>query len=152
MKNTSGLEGKEGSETYSEPCQTTKMECFVKIVNGQKLHIRCFKGFCIRLRLQNYDWLRLQKRIDFRDLWSVTRKFELSPFSLQVHFLKKFRLRWGKVFKNGPSKICGRQALQTFNYGLLRQTISLQIFKKLSYTNLTWSIFGCPRCFLGFWI
>ena len=34
-----------------------------------------------------------------------------------------------KVFKNGPSRICLRQPLKYFNwYGLLRQTISLQIF------------------------
>ena len=33
---------------------------------------------------------------------------------------------WGKVFKNGPSKICGRQSLKNFKgYGLLKKTISL---------------------------
>ena len=37
--------------------------------------------------------------------------------------------KWGKVFKNGPSKICGRQPLKNLKgYGLLKQTISLQIF------------------------
>ena len=37
---------------------------------------------------------------------------------------------WGKVFKNGPSKICGRQPLKYLKgYGMLQQTISLQIFK-----------------------
>ena len=34
---------------------------------------------------------------------------------------------WDKVFKNGPSKICGRQPLKNLKvYGLLKQTISLQ--------------------------
>ena len=36
---------------------------------------------------------------------------------------------WAKVFKNGPSKIYGRQPLKNLKwYGLLRQTISFQIF------------------------
>ena len=35
-----------------------------------------------------------------------------------------------KVFKNGPSKICGRHPLKNLKcYGLLRQTISLKFFK-----------------------
>ena len=37
---------------------------------------------------------------------------------------------WHKVFKRGPSKICGRQPLKILRrYGLLKHTISLQIFK-----------------------
>ena len=36
---------------------------------------------------------------------------------------------WVKVFKNGPSKIGRRQPLKGLKwYGLLKQTISLQIF------------------------
>ena len=36
---------------------------------------------------------------------------------------------WVQVFKNGPSKICGRQRLKSLKgYSLLKQTISLQIF------------------------
>ena len=36
---------------------------------------------------------------------------------------------WIMVFKNGLSKICRRQSLKKLKwYGLLRQTISLQIF------------------------
>ena len=39
------------------------------------------------------------------------------------------RITWVKVFKNGPSKICGRQPLKKLKwYYRLRQTISLQIF------------------------
>ena len=46
-----------------------------------------------------------------------------------------------KVFKNGPSKICGRRSLKNLKwYGLPKQTISLQIFKRLSSANFTWSI------------
>ena len=34
---------------------------------------------------------------------------------------------WDKVFKNEPSKICGRQPLKNVKgYGLFKQTISLQ--------------------------
>ena len=30
------------AEAYSEPCQTFKIESFVKIVNRKTLHLRCF--------------------------------------------------------------------------------------------------------------
>ena len=36
---------------------------------------------------------------------------------------------WDKVFKNGPSKICGRQPLKNLKYGRLKQTISPYHFK-----------------------
>ena len=40
------------------------------------------------------------------------------------------RHKWDKVFKNGPSKTCGRQPLKNLKeYGPLKQTIPLQIFK-----------------------
>ena len=56
------------------------------------------------------------------------------------NFAKTTVYRWGKVFKNGQSKICGRQPLKNLKwYGLPRQTISLQIFLRLSSTNFTWS-------------
>ena len=48
---------------------------------------------------------------------------------------------WVKVFKNGPSKSCGRQLLKNLKwYGLLRQTISLQNFYRPSSRNFTWFI------------
>ena len=48
---------------------------------------------------------------------------------------------WDKAFKNGPSKICERQPLKDLKgYGLLKQTISFQIFERLFFTNFTWSI------------
>ena len=46
-----------------------------------------------------------------------------------------------KVFNNGPSKICGRYPLKKMKgYGLLKQTISLQILQRLSFTSFTLSI------------
>ena len=49
--------------------------------------------------------------------------------------------KWTKVFKNGPGEICGRQPLKNLKgYALLKQTISIQIFERLSSTNFTWSI------------
>ena len=52
----------------------------------------------------------------------------------------KLWIKWDKVFMSGPSKICGRQPLKNLkDYGLLKQTISLQTFKRLSSTNFTWS-------------
>ena len=48
---------------------------------------------------------------------------------------------WDKVFKNGPIEICRRQPLKNLNNnGPLKNTISLQIFKRLSSTNFTCSI------------
>ena len=50
-------------------------------------------------------------------------------------------MKWDKVFKNGPSKICGRQPLKSLKeYGLLKQTISPQIFEGFSSINFTWSV------------
>ena len=38
-------------------------------------------------------------------------------------------MKWDKVFKNGQSKICGRQPLKNLKrYDLLRQTEPPQIF------------------------
>ena len=45
------------AEAYSGPCQTSKMELFVNIINGlkpltiftKKLHLRCFTRFCVCL-------------------------------------------------------------------------------------------------------
>ena len=46
---------------------------------------------------------------------------------LHLSFIDYYK--WDKVFKNGPSKISGRQSLKNLKgYGLLKQTTSLQIF------------------------
>ena len=56
---------------------------------------------------------------------------------------------WVKVFKNVPSKICGKQPLKNLNwYGL--PTILLQSFKKLSSTNFLWSILEYLDTYKGF--
>ena len=47
-----------------------------------------------------------------------------------MHQLKQ-KHSWDKVFKIGPSKICGRQPLKNLkSYGQPKETISLQIFLK----------------------
>ena len=47
---------------------------------------------------------------------------------------------WGKVFKGGLSKFCGRQPLKNLKgYGLLKQTISTEIFERLSSKKFTQS-------------
>ena len=54
-------------------------------------------------------------------------------------------IKWDKVFKNGPSKIYERQNLKNWKgYGLLKETISLQIFQRLSSTDFTSSIHDGP--------
>ena len=54
------------------------------------------------------------------------REFNVSSF---VTCRLMFNFTWDKVFKNGPSKICGRQPFKKLKgYGLLKQTISLQSF------------------------
>ena len=35
------------TDSYSEPCQTSKTEGFAKIVYGWKLHLRCLTGFWV---------------------------------------------------------------------------------------------------------
>ena len=41
-------------------------------------------------------------------------------------FAAKPKMKWDKVFKNGPSKICGRQFLTTLSW--FKQTIPFQSF------------------------
>ena len=49
--------------------------------------------------------------------------------------------KWDKVCKHRPSKIYGRRYLKNLKwYNLFKQTISLQIFKKLFSINFTWFI------------
>ena len=65
-------------------------------------------------------------------------------------------LRWVKLFKNGPSKICGRQPWKNLkSYGLLKQTKSPQNFLKPHFHKF-YLVQPCwipwPRCVAGFWI
>ena len=57
--------------------------------------------------------------------------------------------KWVKVFKNGPSKICGKQPLKKLKeYGLPKQTIPLQTFSKAVFHKfyLVHSWILCPNC------
>ena len=49
---------------------------------------------------------------------------------------------WDEVFKNGPSKICGRQPLKHLSWsGVLRQTISLEtVFQKFYLVYLEYFV------------
>ena len=69
--------------------------------------------------------------------------FHTVPGYTQVFFCDPQIFKWYKAFKNGPSKICGRQVLKNLKkgYGLLKQTIiSLQIFGRLCSRKFTGSI------------
>ena len=46
-------------------------------------------------------------------------------------FTNTFQDKWSTVFKNGPSKICGKQSLKKFEVNTLSQT-QIRIIKKLS--------------------
>ena len=45
---------------------------------------------------------------------SILKKIFLFDQQNKFTTVKKTRLIWDKIFKNGPSKICGRQPLQNF--------------------------------------
>ena len=56
----------------------------------------------------------------------ISQSLKRDSKTLRTPILKNI---WDKVFKNGLSKICGRQLLKNLKwYGLPKQTISLQIF------------------------
>ena len=60
-------------------------------------------------------------------------------------YSKKPHHKWVKVFKNGPSKICGRQLLKDLKwYGLLRQTV-----KTDNVWQVSW-IYLCIETFIKF--
>ena len=56
-------------------------------------------------------------------------KYQKIPLSFCQSFFNYISIIWDKVFKNGPSKIYGRQPLKNLKgYGLPRQTILLRAF------------------------
>ena len=64
----------------------------------------------------------------------------------QLKLLQSINI-WDKVFKSGPSKICGRQPLKNLKgYCLLKQKISLQIISKAVFHKfyLVYSWILCP--------
>ena len=59
---------------------------------------------------------------NFANLWICT-------FRIIVIIRQWRRCIWVKVFKNGPSMVCGRQPLKSLKwYGLLRQKTVLELF------------------------
>ena len=69
----------------------------------------------------------------FLTMWFfyVTQNFDVGRI-FSVHDLSlyawRYNIIWDKVFKSGPTKICGRQPLKLLKgYGLFKQTISLHI-------------------------
>ena len=101
----------------------------VLILTGIKFHEFCEFG----PNSQNYVPVKY---------WFHAVKFSQFFFlQLILYVWSLVRIIWDKLFKIGSSNICGRQPLKNLKgYGLLKQTISLQIFQRLSSTNFTWSI------------
>ena len=63
------------------------------------------------------------KMFGFADIKSFFRKY------FKGDLLRNEQRKWVKVFKNRPSKTCGRQPSKHLErYDLLKQSISLQIF------------------------
>ena len=55
-----------------------------------------------------------------------TKELKIQKWRLPLSYLQN---KWGEVFKSGPSKIYGRQSLKKLKgYGLIKQTMSLEIF------------------------
>ena len=71
---------------------------------------------------------------------SHTLKFVLTTILSNAHLGIKVKFGieiWIKVFKNGPSKICGRQPLKHLNwYGLPKQPYHFKFLKDIFYEFL----------------
>ena len=95
--------------------------CHVKMYSIESIFYHCFLLWIVKVLDKGYDMIR---DIDIL-IWICW-----------------YDIIWVYVFKNRPSKICGRQPLKDFKwYDLLRQTISSQIFKAVFhkfYLVLSW--------------
>ena len=59
----------------------------------------------------------------------ISTDLSVSTFSVFLFLTSIQDFNWDKAFKDGPSKICGRQPLKNLEgYGLLRKIISHQTF------------------------
>ena len=107
---------------FSLRCNTHKPSKVIWTLPRQTISFHIFKG-C----LSATTWLILKGNLTFVIAAIMWKSIMWGTF------------KWDEVFKNRPSKISGQQHLKNMKwYGLLRQTISLQIFK------------GClPQIFLG---
>ena len=59
-------------------------------------------------------------------------------------------LNWGKVFQNGPRKICGRQPLKKFTWSILEYFVSIMISYKslVGFSLVTFVLLGVVNfCF-----
>ena len=56
--------------------------------------------------------------------------------------IKKLFIKWGKVFKNGSSEICGRQPLKNFTWSILEYLVpNLNMFpRKASNIEYFWTL------------
>ena len=102
-------------EVYSEPCQTSKMDCFAKIVNGWK-----------SLKAANYSCKALHLKF-LTEFW--------------IHLCNLQFIVW----KNRGSFSCNVNLLILkfkINYYTLRLTLSKTAYNdwKLTYFKLTWCI------------
>ena len=55
---------------------------------------------------------------------------------LRVYFYAVYLcsgVKWDKLFKNGPSKICGRQPLKTFTWFILEYFAPKHCLKRVSF-------------------
>ena len=97
--------------------------------------------------------MRLPASVDY-DMWCLSeaymRLFQTSMMelfrqnSLSLTIFPKSSIIWGKVFKNGPSEICGKQPLKNMKwYGLLRLTFLSADFLKAVFHKFY---------FVHFWI
>ena len=56
-------------------------------------------------------------------------------FTLEKHRYKNLSDTWDKAFKNGPSKICGREPLKGFTWSILEylDPYDLSVLRLLRY-------------------
>ena len=88
------------------------------------------KNNCERLLLSHRYLVKRQTK---HHTTSTEMDLLISPIENTLLKVRRLKLRfikmWNKVFKSRLSTFCGRQPLTTLKgYGLLRRTISLQIF------------------------
>ena len=89
-------------------------------------------------KYHTYLWLEKVDNIMYY-LFSYLQKFQLHILHTSCIFMRvgvirrhlkmlnTWRVKWNSVFRNGPSKICGRQLLKNLKWcDLFKQTISLQ--------------------------
>ena len=60
----------------------------------------------------------LRSNIHGKEIKEIGSLTEATAFTINTK-QKSFKNIWGKVFKNGPSKICVRQPLKNFTWSIL---------------------------------